>query len=137
MAYNNKEINELESAAREVHKYALIAVNQIICLEGDEICQPCLNREKLSIALKNLEKILNQLDKIKKLTENTENWEDLDYENDIQTIPPGNYFIWDDCTIGLKCKQCGDEITLDSQNGSEKCSCGRKWRLISHVQVMK
>jgi hypothetical protein len=54
-------MDELERAARDVYQYAKIAVNQIICLGGEITCQPCENREKLAIALEELERVLSGL----------------------------------------------------------------------------
>jgi hypothetical protein len=51
-------MTDLEKAAREVYKYAKIAVNQIICL-GGESCQPCENRESLALALDELGRVLS------------------------------------------------------------------------------
>lgn len=45
---------DIENAARDVYEYAKIAVNQIICLGGEETCQPCENRESLAVALNTL-----------------------------------------------------------------------------------
>ena len=57
-------MDELEKVAREVYEYAKVAVNQIICLGGKEICQPCKNRENLAVALDNLANVLNKLGSI-------------------------------------------------------------------------
>lgn len=51
-------MSELEKAAREVYKYGQVAVNQIICLGGNELCQPCQNREKFALALDKLGTLL-------------------------------------------------------------------------------
>ena len=64
----------------------------------------------------------------------TNDWGPLDYDKDIQIIPPGNYFLWDDCTIGIKCA-CGQDVVLDSQNENSECECGKIFRLLTRIEV--
>jgi hypothetical protein len=45
------ENEKLRKALRKLYDPAKIAVNQIICLGGDDLCQPCQNREELALAL--------------------------------------------------------------------------------------
>lgn len=54
------ELGILKTVATEVYKYASIAVNQIICMGGDETCQPCQNREDLARSLAALGKVLDE-----------------------------------------------------------------------------
>jgi hypothetical protein len=61
-------------------------------------------------------------------------WRKLDYDKDIQIIPPGNYFLWDDCTCCIKCL-CGEEIVLDDQNGPTECSCGKTYKLVTSIHI--
>ena len=64
-------------------------------------------------------------------------WRKLNYEKDIKLIPPGNYFVWHDCTIGLKCG-CGNEdvICVDDQNDNVQCEkCGKLYRLCTYVEA--
>lgn len=51
---------DVEQAIQEVLKYGKIVVNQIICLGGEEICEPCRNREDFARALYNLENIMRK-----------------------------------------------------------------------------
>ena len=62
-------------------------------------------------------------------------WRPLDYDKDIQHIPPGNYFLWQDCTIGIKCSKCGGKVVLDDQNDYSECECGKKFRLLTQIEV--
>lgn len=55
-----RRISNLEEASEKVYEYASIAVNQIICLGGDEYCQPCENRESLAQALYELKEVLSR-----------------------------------------------------------------------------
>jgi hypothetical protein len=48
----------LTEALLDLYEPAKIAVNQIICIGGDDICQPCKNREELALALEKVEKLL-------------------------------------------------------------------------------
>jgi len=48
----------LTEALIDLYEPAKIAVSQIICMGGDEICQPCKNREELALALEKVEKLL-------------------------------------------------------------------------------
>lgn len=52
------DIEFLKELLLELYKPAKIAVNQIICLGGDDLCQPCFNREELALALEKVEKAL-------------------------------------------------------------------------------
>ena len=61
-------------------------------------------------------------------------WRNMDVEKDIQLTPEGNYFKWEDCTIGFTCK-CGADLCVDSQGEPVICECGRMYRLVSLVQV--
>jgi hypothetical protein len=64
-------------------------------------------------------------------------WRKLDYDKDIQLIPPGNYDVWHDCTIGIKCS-CGnpEPIVLDDQSDDSECEqCKKKFRLFTRIQV--
>lgn len=55
---NEKYVAELEFVLKELYESGKIAVNQIICLGGEETCQPCENRERLSVALELAETVL-------------------------------------------------------------------------------
>ena len=66
-------------------------------------------------------------------------WRKLNWDKDVQLIPPGNSTVWDDCTIGIKCS-CGCEktIVLDSQNEDSECEkCHRKFRMGIRVEVLE
>ncbi len=45
---------------KNLYDYSKIAVNQIICMDGEETCQPCENRENLAKTLFFIEKILEK-----------------------------------------------------------------------------
>ena len=54
------QYSQLLNLLKELYEPAKIAVNQIICIGSEEACQPCENREKLAIALDNVEKFLEK-----------------------------------------------------------------------------
>jgi hypothetical protein len=49
----------LREALEGLIKFADIAVNQIICMGGREICQPCRNREEVAVSLEISRNVLN------------------------------------------------------------------------------
>ncbi len=62
-------------------------------------------------------------------------WRRIDVDKDIQHIPPGNWFRWHDCTVGLRCI-CGGELSIDDQDEESKCpKCGKLFRLCAHIEV--
>lgn len=54
------ELDEMRKALEKLYVPAKIAVNQIICMGGKEICQPCQNRELLAMALDTAAVILSK-----------------------------------------------------------------------------
>jgi hypothetical protein len=55
MHRENQVITEL---LINLYEPAKIAVNQIVCIGGNEPCQPCVNRERLATALDSVKKYL-------------------------------------------------------------------------------
>lgn len=67
-----KQLDMLERSRSDIRKYniklygalkklyvpAKIAVNQIICMGGDKLCQPCENREVLAKILDDVEQLI-------------------------------------------------------------------------------
>ena len=53
-------------------------------------------------------------------------------------INPIRYeFIWFEAVCAIKCPYCGKELILDSEDEPKVCSCGRIFKMTSHVEEVE